>query len=321
MAISFHKPDQLHVVRSDPETSAAGTILADGGEMGALMREFDWSQTPIGPVAQWPQSLKTAVRIILTSRYAMFVWWGRELVNLYNDPYRAFLGIKHPGALGKSARDVWGEIWSQIGPRTDAVLLRGDSTYDEALLLMMERHGYVEETYFTFSYSPLPDDKGNIGGLFCAVTEDTQRVIGERRLALLHEVATSMAEARAPVQACAAAARCLANARRDLPFSLFYLMEQDGRTLRRVSQDGIEESHPAAPEVISLSENSALWPVKEVVESGSPVVIEDLRSRVADLPPGAWTESPDRAVLVPIAQQGQARPAGVLIAGLNPFRK
>ena len=289
--------------------------------MGALMREFDWSKTPIGPLPQWPHSLKTAVRIILTSRYAMFVWWGRELVNLYNDPYRAFLGIKHPDALGKSARDVWAEIWSQIGPRADAVLLRGESTYDEALLLMMERHGYVEETYFTFSYSPLPDDKGNIGGLFCAVTEDTQRVIGERRLALLHEVATSMAEARAPVQACAAAARCLANARRDLPFSLFYLMEQDGRTLRRVSQDGIEESHHAAPEVISLSDDRAPWPLKEVVESGSPVVMEDLRKRVADLPAGVWNESPDRAVLVPIAQQGQARPAGVLVSGLNPYRK
>ena len=158
--------------------------------MGALMRAFDWRQTPIGPVAAWPQSLKTAVRIILTSRYAMFVWWGQELINLYNDPYRSFLGVKHPDALGKSARDVWAEIWDQIGPRTDAVLFHGESTYDEALLLLMERYGYLEETYFTFSYSPLPDDKGGVGGLFCAVTEDTQRVIGERRLRLLREMAS-----------------------------------------------------------------------------------------------------------------------------------
>jgi hypothetical protein len=95
-----------------------------GGEMGALMREFDWSQTPVDPRSKWPQSLRTATRIILTSRYAMFIWWGRELVNLYNDPYREFLGIKHPTALGKSARDVWAEIWDEIGPRADAVLLR-----------------------------------------------------------------------------------------------------------------------------------------------------------------------------------------------------
>ena len=152
---------ELGVGNSDSINSTAiESVFSGGGEMGALMRTLDWSQTAVGPVSNWPQSLKTAVRIILTSRYAMFVWWGRELVNLYNDPYRAFLGIKHPAALGKSAREVWVEIWDQIGPRTDAVLLHGKSTYDEALLLLMARHGYLEETYFTFAYSPLPDDKG-----------------------------------------------------------------------------------------------------------------------------------------------------------------
>ena len=159
-------------IKSDSINSAViDAVFSGGGEMGALMRALDWSQTAVGPVANWPQSLKTAVRIILTSRYAMFVWWGRELVNLYNDPYGAILGIKHPAALGKSAREVWAEIWDQIGPRADAVILRGESTYDEALLLLVARHGYLEETYFTFSYSPLPDDQGHVGGLFCAVTE------------------------------------------------------------------------------------------------------------------------------------------------------
>src|SRR5512146_935922 len=157
----------------------AEAVFAGGGEMGALMRGMDWSKTPIGPVTQWPQSLKTAVRIILTSRYAMFIWWGRELINLYNDPYRAFLGSKHPAALGRSAREVWSEIWEQIGPRAETVLVEGESTYDESLLLLMQRHGYPEETYFTFSYSPLPDDSGRTGGLFCAVTEVTRQVIGE----------------------------------------------------------------------------------------------------------------------------------------------
>jgi PAS domain-containing protein len=203
--------------------------LAGGGEMGALIRSLDWSQTAVGPVANWPQSLKTAVRIILTSRFAMFLWWGRERVNLYNDSYRPLLGSKHPAALGKPAREVWGEIWEQIGPRADAVLLRGESTYDEALLLLLERHGYLEEAYFTFSYSPLPDDGGNVGGLLCTVTEETQRVIGERRLRVLREVAAAMAESRTPSQVCESAARCLANARRALPFTLIYLLDADGK--------------------------------------------------------------------------------------------
>lgn len=119
--------------------------------MGALMRGLDWACTPLGPVCTWPQSLRAATNIILSSRYAMFIWWGPELVNLYNDAYRPFLGKKHPEAMGQSARDVWSEIWDQIGPRTDAVLQHGEATFDDSLLLPMDRHGYVEETYSLLS--------------------------------------------------------------------------------------------------------------------------------------------------------------------------
>jgi PAS domain S-box-containing protein len=320
--------ENLLVAEIDPPSPASrylagkGSVLDGGGEMGALMRAFDWSQTAVGPVDAWPQSLRTAVRIVLTSRYAMFVWWGRELVNLYNDPYRAFLGSKHPAALGKSARDVWAEIWDSIGPRTDAVLLRGESTFDEAFLLLMERHGYLEETYFTFAYSPLPDDRGQIGGLFCAVTEETFRVIGERRLRLLREIAAAMAGSRTPVEVCRAAAACIASVRRDLPFSLIYLLEEDGLTLRRVVEDGIDPSHPAAPEWLRTDDSSeAIWPIRQVLETGEPLLLEDLPARFAGLPTGDWNRPPDFAVLQPIAQQGQTRPAGVLVAGLNPYRK
>jgi PAS domain S-box-containing protein len=297
-------------------------VFSGGGEMGALMRTLDWSETPVGAVSSWPQSLKTAVRIILTSRYAMFVWWGRELVNLYNDPYRAFLGVKHPAALGKSAREVWAEIWDQIGPRTDAVLLHGESTYDEALLLLMERHGYLEETYFTFSYSPLPDDAGNVGGLFCAVTEETQRVIGERRLGLLREIAAAAAEARTPADVGRAASQSLSRAGRDLPFSMIYLLEDDGRTLRRAGEAGIAGDHPAAPDAASLDqETEAVWPFRQVMESGEAVLIENLGQRIADIPKGEWSHGPERAILAPIARQGQTRPAGILVAGLSPHRR
>ncbi len=290
--------------------------------MGAQMHAFDWSQTPVGAVSQWPQSLRTAVRIILSSRYPMFVWWGPQLVNLYNDPYRVFLGSKHPAALGKSARQVWGEIWEQIGPRTDAVLLRGESTFDEGLLLLMERHGYREETYFTFSYSPLPDDSGNIGGLFCAVTEETQRVIGERRLFLMREIAAAMAECRTPVQVCQAAAQCLTSARRDLPFSLIYLLAEDGKSLRRVAAAGISAGHPAAAESIALEGDAgSLWPFRRVIESGETVLIDNLGERFPELPKGEWKQSPHCAVLLPIPGQGQTRPAGFFVAGLNPHRK
>ncbi len=300
---------------------AMDSVFSGGGEMGALMRALDWSKTAVGPVASWPQGLKTAVRIILTSRYAMFVWWGQELVNLYNDPYRSFLGIKHPAALGKSGRQVWAEIWEQIGPRAEAVLLRGESTYDEALLLLLARHGYHEETYFTFSYSPLPDDQGGVGGLFCVVTEETRRVIDERRLTLLREITAATAERLALNQVCESAAQCLSKARRDLPFTLIYLLDTEGKTLSKAAEAGFTTAHPAGPASVSLDDASAVWPFRAVIESGRAVFVEDLSSRFTSVPRGEWNDEPGSAVLLPIAQQGQLRPSGVFVAGLNPYRK
>src|SRR5581483_5158523 len=132
-------------------------FFAGDGEMAALMRSFDWTKTPLGPAATWPQSLKTTVRIMLTSRYAMWMAWGRELTFFCNDAYRPTLGVKRAWALGASAREVWAEIWPDIGPRIESVLHTGKATWDEALMLFLERSGYTEETYHTFSYSPLSD--------------------------------------------------------------------------------------------------------------------------------------------------------------------
>src|SRR5216684_2113301 len=168
---------------------SATAFLAGGGELGALVRAKDWSATPVGPVDRWPQSLRNVVQIMLGSRYAMWMGWGRERTFFYNDAYRPTLGSKHPWALGSPASDVWAEIWPAIGPRVETVERRGEATWDEGLLLFLERHGYPEETYHTFSYSPLPDDEGGIGGMLCVVTEETERIIGERRLRILREVA------------------------------------------------------------------------------------------------------------------------------------
>jgi PAS domain S-box-containing protein len=303
-------------------SAAVDSVFSGGGEMAALMRTLDWSQTAVGPVSRWPQSLKTAVRIVLASRFAMFVWWGREFVNLYNDSYRTLLGAKHPAALGKPAREVWAEIWDQIGPRADAVFLRGESTYDEALLLLPERHGYPEETYFTFSYSPLPDDEGNVGGLLCAVTEETQRVIGERRLKLLRETAAAMAESRTPSQVWESAARCLSNGLRALPFTLIYVLDADGKTLTKATETGFTTAHAAAPVSVSVDDpDEAVWPFRSVIKTGQAILVENLSSRFTSLPKGQWNDEPRCAILLPIAQQGQPRLSGVFVAGLNPYRR
>src|ERR1700712_3371141 len=108
-------------------------FLAGGGEMGELIRLHDWASTSLGQAETWPQSLKTAVQIMLGSRYPMFVWWGRDLVNIYNDAYRPVMGVKHPVMLGVPAQQIWQEIWSTLQPRIDAVPLRGEATFDENL--------------------------------------------------------------------------------------------------------------------------------------------------------------------------------------------
>lgn len=203
-------------------TDAGQLVFAGDGDLARRLREFDWSQSALGPVEAWPQSLKTCVRIMLTARQPMFVWWGDELINLYNDAYRTILQGKHPWALGQPASVVWREIWNQVGPRAEQAMRRNEGTYDEALLLIMERNGYPEETYYTFSYSPVPNDRGGTDGIICANTDDTQRIVGERQLALLRELAVGAANARTREEACALSASCFKVDRHDVPFALIY---------------------------------------------------------------------------------------------------
>ncbi|MGA7538953.1 MAG: ATP-binding protein [Steroidobacteraceae bacterium] len=282
------------------------------------MRRHDWSSTPLGSPSRWPQSLRTATSIMLCSRYPMFVWWGRELINLYNDAYRPFLGTKHPHSLGRPASQVWLEIWDLIGPRTRAVLERAESTFDEALLLIMERFGYPEETYFTFSYSPIRAEDGAVAGLFCAVTDDTRRVIGERRLRLLREVASTAPETHSPEPVCNAVAECITRSARDLPFALLYLTDPGGNSARLAAQANMPAGISGVETVARLDTAQALWPLRQALE-GDPVLVENLRDRFALLPTGAWDRPPERAVVVPLREQAQSAVAGFLIAGLNPY--
>jgi PAS domain S-box-containing protein len=155
------------------------SFLADGGEMGARIRAFDWACSPLGRPDSWPQSLKTATGILLSSKFPMFLAWGPELRFLYNDAYGDTLGAKHPHALGHAFEDIWPEIWSDIEPLVRRALA-GESTYFENLPLTMTRKGYPEQTWFTFSYSPLRGDEGEAAGMFCVCTETTATVLAER---------------------------------------------------------------------------------------------------------------------------------------------
>ncbi|HEY9880009.1 MAG TPA: PAS domain-containing protein, partial [Leptolyngbyaceae cyanobacterium] len=201
-------------------------IFAGNTEMAMLMRSHNWSQTPLGAVGTWPQSLRTIVPLVLNSRFPMVIWWGKELVLLYNDAWQPILGTKHPKALGRPGQEVWSEIWDIIGVQLNSVLETGQATWSDDTLLLVDRYGYTEEAFFTYSYSPIFLETGEVGGAFTAVTETTRRVIGERRLRTLRELAASTVEAKSVEDISRITSATLANNPYDISFALLYLVEQ-----------------------------------------------------------------------------------------------
>jgi signal transduction histidine kinase/DNA-binding NarL/FixJ family response regulator len=305
-----------------PEATLGGAderFMTGGGEMGALMRAHDWSHTPLGPVRAWPQSLRTSVSTCLECAFPILVWWGPDLVMLYNDEYRQILGAKHPGALGAKGGDIFPELWAVIEPMLDQVMFGGTATRARDLQLLMNRHGYEEETYFSFSYSPIHDESGGIGGVFTPVFETTERVIGERRLKTLRDMAATT-RPRSARDAFQSAADVLAQNPCDVPFAMIYQVDQADGVLRFVCAAGITEGAPSAIDLALSEPDTGVWPVRSTVERGETTLVRDLAERFSRLPTGAWPDSPNAALVLPIALPGHDRPYAVLIAASSPRR-
>ncbi|BAY48004.1 ATP-binding protein [Scytonema sp. HK-05] len=296
--------------------------LAGGGEMGALMRSLNWSTTLLGPVSRWPQSLRTAVSILLASRFPMLIHWGPELVQFYNDGFRPILGdLKHPGALGQPAYPWWTEIWDVLTPMFERVLA-GEGTWYENQLILPNRNGYIEETYFTFSHSPIRDESGRVVGIFQAVTETTERVLDERRLRTLHDLGINTATAQVTQEACRIATETLSQNAADIPFALLYLLDESRRQAHLAGTAGLEPDTPASPRVIDLSaeDKPGSWPLARVARTGQTAQVDNLVAQFGALPGGPWPESPCVALVLPVAQPGVTLPTGLLVVGISPRR-
>ena len=296
-----------------PSTEDAEQAFLGDGEMARRMRAHDWADTPLGEPSQWPSSLQTACRICLTSSFPMVVWWGEDLFFLYNDAYRPFLGTKHP-ALAKAGSEVWTEIWGTIGPMLTSVLRSGQPTWSKDELLLMNRHGYWEETYWTWSFSPLHDDAGAVRGVFTVATDATQRVIGERRMALLTTLSALASGVHSVPEACERVTRALGRAGKDVPFAAVYLRRHDvdGPVLACLSPPGAEPAlQPGGP---------GAWPVTEVLRSGQAIRVGDVANRYAPLPSGGWPSSPAEAMVLPLAGEGDGQAAGVIVLAASATR-
>jgi PAS domain S-box-containing protein len=289
--------------------------------MGALMRATDWRQTPFGPVEQWPQSLRTAVSIMLESRFAMVVAWGPDFRFFYNDRYQPILGSKHPAALGKAGADIFPEVWSVVGPEFERVR-RGESFAIDDWYLPLERNGYPENCWFTLSYSPIRDETGGVGGLLAVVADTTARVDGERRLGTLRDLAQSAATVKSDVEACTSAAAVFDQNPIDVPYALFYLVDPDADRATLAATAGIPADHPAAPSTLRIGVDDALWPSAAALRSRSVEIVRDLETRFDQaLPGGPYPEPSTRALVLPLVRRGAERPYGIVIAGISPRRE
>jgi len=283
-------------------------VFPGGSEMARRMRGHPWADVGMGDPGTWPAALRTAVRICLTSRFPMIVWWGERLRFLYNDAYLPLLGSKHP-ALGKPGDRVWTEIWHTIGPMLRSVMASGEATWSEDLLLPMDRHGYWEETYWTYSYSPLHDDDGVVRGVFTAVSDTTERVIGERRLSVLHDLGAQAGNARTVVEACELVVQALDRAGSVVPFAAIHL--------RRPGSGGttLVAGTPAP-----AAGDRAAWRLDEVLRTGEGVVLRDVVERFGELPTGGWRTPPAEAVVLPLPGETGGEPVGVIVLAASAGR-
>jgi signal transduction histidine kinase len=301
---------------------AAQAFLAGGGAMGALMRSQDWSATPLGPCALWPQSLRSIVSLCLGSSFPIAIYWGATYSLLYNDAWSPIPGDKHPWALGRPAHEVWPEIWDTIGPLFDRVIASGEPDGAHDQLLPIHRYGYLEECYFNYTLTPLRGEDGRVEGIFNAVLETTYQVIAERRATVLRELAQHVAPARTADEVCTLAAESLARATADVPFCLLYLADSPPGQARLAGAAGLAPGEPASPSLIAFADPHAAWPLAQVASSGATQCIGDLATRFATpLPGGSWPEPALNALLVPLARPLHSEePAGFLLMGISPRR-
>lgn len=270
--------------------------IAPGTEMAERVRSFDWTATSLGPVEEWSAGLRMAVRTCLASDFGMLVVWGPDLIKIYNDRYRELLGTdKHPGALGRPAREVWPEIWDSIGPMFRAVMDTEIPTFDRHGRLLIDRNGFPEETFFTWSFSALYDDDGSVGGVLDVVVETTEQVVAERRFSAVTALGRHLLRAESVTDACLAATRALGRWPSDVRAADIYL--RVGGELALVASNRRAEAAPVVSSVL-----------QEVVDEGEIVVLGQ------EFTP----EGPAVHALVPLGWGPEGRARGVLVASLNP---
>jgi len=288
--------------------------------MAERIRVFDWSRTPLGPSEGWSPALRTTVGLMIANRFPMLLWWGPDYISLYNEAYIPVLGRKHPRALGLPVRECWSEIWEILKPLIDTPFNGGPSTWIEDFELYIQRSGFTEETHFTVAYSPVPDatKPSGIGGVLATVHEISEKVIAERRVAILRDLGVEATE-NTVEETCRVAAQALARHSKDVPFALLYLIDPDGKHARLAGAAGIEPGQSASPQVVPIDTAGAEygWPFAVAFRAQGMMEVTDLPARFDAIPVGPWAEQPNAAVIVPLRSNKANEPFGLLVGGVS----
>jgi signal transduction histidine kinase len=280
--------------------------------MGARIWAHDWEGTPLGPIAAWPHSLKTVISLMLNSPQPMWMGWGEQVTFLYNDAYIDVLSkAKHPQALGRPTIEVWAEIWDICGPLADRVFSHGETTMADAVRLFLRRGDFLEETFYSFSYSPVRDESGSVAGLFCANLDVTSRELNARRLHTVFDISTSTLQERTVHAACATALAAIRANPDDLPFAQLYLAGDS----------------PAAPAQLLQATHADIAGARVLFEVDA--VLADATARVialpdpapAGLPAGLAQQPLKQALVLPLQGSGGASMLGVLVLGVSAARR
>ncbi len=294
---------KLHFAIPGAEALTDHAAFGGGGLTGALVRSLDWSQTGVGAMSTWSSSLKSTVGMLLHSRHPMFLWWGPELIQFYNDAYMPSFGRgRHPGAMGQRGRECWQEIWPIIGPQIEDVMQRGLASWHEDALVPIYRNERIEEVYWTYGYSPVYDDDGSVGGTLVVCTETTARVVADRRSKLVRLLGDRLAGCRELGEIPAAMREVSREAERDIPFVATYRQQAPSGRWQLTGSTLVDDVE------VSLLDAAARQHMAEAAgrPRGWPLPIA--------VPGSAWPEPATQAVIILPKTSG----LGSLVLGVSP---
>ena len=292
--------------------------LSGGGDMGELIRSMDWSTTPLGPLSGWPQSLRTSVSLCLSSTFPMLVAWGPDDVQIYNDAYRPICGAKHPQSMGEPFKICWATALPVVGDAFDRAHA-GEGVYIRDQRMFLDRYGYMEEAFMTFSFSPIRAESGNVGGIFHPISEGTAAVLDARRTQNLRDLTGRIALARTGDELARFMVYDSETLAMDVPFLLLYELADDGRTLALRARVGLSAGSALAPAEAALHGTGG-WDFAAALADAGSHRVEDLAARFGAFECAPYEEAPHTAMVLPLTVAGQERPYGFLVAGVSARR-